>query len=58
VAAADEDFTFAQERHPADRHDLRARSKPVGRNVTIVATLVVLCVVLLVALVVVLRTQG
>jgi len=58
VAAVDDDFTFAEERHPAGRHAPRSRSRPIGRNVTIVAALLVLCAVLLVALVIVVRAQG
>ena len=57
VGEVDEDFTFAQERRAAGRHNPRS-PKPVGRNVTIVVMLLVLCIVLLVVFVFVLRAQG
>jgi hypothetical protein len=59
VADVDADFTFAAARQAGGQpHGARAHAGPAGRNVALVATLVVLCVALLVALVVVLRTQG
>jgi hypothetical protein len=51
----DGDFVLAEERRAAGRHTPRSRSKPVGRNVTIVVMLVVLCIAMLAALIFVLR---
>ena len=58
VGEVDGEFTFAEKGRAAGRHNPRARSKPVGRNVTIVFMLLVLCIALLVVFVFVLRAQG
>jgi hypothetical protein len=58
VDEVDGDFVLAEERRAAGRHTPRSRSKPVGRNVTIVVMLVVLCIAMLAALIFVLRADG